>query len=173
MRSTKFPAIKVHDQTTVRWNLFHNDIGLWLESCPHPTHNMRVKTAFVNAKKEKVFSKEIATKNSDIQVNSRFNTKSDGFIRSVYSTTQDHFGRQKPGICCHVQASIEREVSGHCECPRYRAGCLQGTAPLHLHRPGAFTADGQISNWTVGRRRQISTGKIEESLQGPPCKEHL
>ena len=69
LRSTKFPAAKVHDQTTVRWNLFLNDIGLWLESSPPPTQDMRVKTAFVNAKREKVFSKEIVTKNSDIQVN--------------------------------------------------------------------------------------------------------
>ena len=69
LRSTQFSPINFHEQTTIRWNLFLNDIGIWLESCPPPTHDMRVKTAFVNGRREKVFSKEIVTKNSDILVN--------------------------------------------------------------------------------------------------------
>ena len=61
--SAIFPAMKVNelnDQSAGRWYLHLNDNGLWLESCPpYTTHDMRVKTAFVNAKREKVFSTEI------------------------------------------------------------------------------------------------------------------
>ena len=136
---------------------------------------MRVKTAFVNAKKEKVFSKDIATKNSDIQVNSRFNTKSDGFIRSVYVCTALHktiLAARSPLFAAMFKHPSKEKLSGIVNVPDIEPDVFK-VLLRYIYIGGAFTADGQISNWTVGRRRQISTGKTEESLRGPPCQKHL
>ena len=66
--SAYFPAVK--DQSARRWRLYLYDGGLLLHTNPSQTHDMRVKTAFVNAKREKVLLSEIKIKQSGVIVNS-------------------------------------------------------------------------------------------------------
>ena len=68
--SANFPAVKVHDQPAGRWRLYLIDGGLYLYTNPAPTHDMRVNTAFVNSKREKVFLSEITIRKSGVTVNS-------------------------------------------------------------------------------------------------------
>ena len=66
LESTTFKA--VHNKS-VTWYLILKDKGISLYSFPLPTHDMRVQTAFVNAKRGNVFSNEITTKEYSIGVN--------------------------------------------------------------------------------------------------------
>ena len=59
LESTRFKSV---NDKSMSWNLVLNDEGIKLEGWPISTYDVRVKTAFVNAKREKVFSNEIVTK---------------------------------------------------------------------------------------------------------------
>ena len=83
---------------------------------------MRVNTAFVNSKREKVFLSEITIRKSGVPVNSM-----NGALT----------------IYCEIESFENRKsLSGETAHSRYRAECLQGIAPLHLHGRGAFQQDG-------------------------------
>ena len=65
LRSTRFPAVKTYDES-MTWHLILTDQGISLLHSPFPTYDVRVKTALVNARREKVFSNEIVTQNDVI-----------------------------------------------------------------------------------------------------------
>ena len=58
LESTRFKSV---NDKSMSWNLVLNDEGIKLEGWPISTYDVRVKTAFVNAKREKVFSNEITS----------------------------------------------------------------------------------------------------------------
>ena len=97
---------------------------------------MRVKTSFVNAKREKVLLGEITTKESSFTVNSmprqtRLDKSNDLLVNGALT------------IYCEIESFENRKsLSGETAHSRYRAECLQGIAPLHLHGRGAFQQDG-------------------------------
>ena len=62
LESTRFPEVTLHNLSSTTWKLILNDREISLECWPRPTHDMRVKSAFVDAKREKKFSNEITTR---------------------------------------------------------------------------------------------------------------
>ena len=105
--SAYFPAVKAQNQPTGRWRLYLHDGGLHLYTNPVPTHEMRVKTAFVNAKREKVFLSEITSIEKSITVNSTPRAarldKSNGLLVNGALT-----------IYCEIETfENPKDVSGH------------------------------------------------------------
>ena len=77
LQSTKFPAVNTQGESVGNWQLGLDDEGVYLyrrmmNPPPPPTHEilMRVNTAFVNSKREKVFLSEITIRKSGVPVNS-------------------------------------------------------------------------------------------------------
>ena len=74
LQSTAFPADWKHGESVRSWFLGLDDNGVYLyqkiKPPPTPEMRIRVKTAFVNAKREKVLLSEVTTKESSVAVNS-------------------------------------------------------------------------------------------------------
>ena len=87
-------------------------------------------------------------------------------IRSVYVCTALHktiLAARSPLFAAMFKHPSKEKLSGIVNVPDIEPDVFK-VLLRYIYIGGAFTADGQISNWTVGRRRQISTGKTEESL---------
>ena len=112
LESTTFKAVhnksKAVHNNSISWKLILKDEGISLESWPKPTHDVRVQTAFVNAKREKVFSNEIVTKDEYlIDVNetpreTRLDKRSELIVNGALT------------IYCEIETSVDsKRLSGH------------------------------------------------------------